>query len=89
MIVRIYGVRDRKSDDVPTIFTLKNDALAKRYVSNAIPSVDIFRDYPSDFELLCFGEFDTRGLITAAFDVPEVICCLDEFPTRKNGGENE
>lgn len=79
----IFGVRDRKANCVNSLSLFENDAVARRMFEDAVNHVEMLRQWPQDFELLCFGEFDERGIVTAVYDFPKSICFGDDFKTSK------
>lgn len=79
MIRKVYGVRDRKAMSVPGFVLLDNDEVARRMFELSAKEAEMIKAYPHDFELLCFGEFDTCGSFVEVYETPLVIASADEF----------
>lgn len=90
--MRIYGLKDVVADSVQSIALFANNGVALRVLGEAVRGVDMIMQHPHDFHLLCFGDFDDRGLITDALQIPENLGSVADILGSKNGdstnGEN-
>lgn len=54
--MKIYGIVDIKADEIVDIFTRPNDVAAVRDITMIAEKNVMFKKYPGDFEIHCFGE---------------------------------
>lgn len=54
--MKIYGIIDCKADEIVDIFTRPNDVTAVRDITMIAEQNAMFKKYPEDFEIHCFGE---------------------------------
>ena len=74
MVVKVYAMRDLKSEFMaPTYST--NDAVAMRNFESSIEqSHDVLFTHRNDFQLFRIGSFDTEKGILIPEDLPVLIC---------------
>lgn len=68
MILQMYNVKDKISEEFAPPFVAKNDAVALRQFNHLINNLN-----PQDYSLYHIGQYDSdTGLITVT--LPEKIC---------------
>lgn len=60
MIVKMYSIRDLKTDCYEPPFPSANDATATRIFGNIMSTIPTMRDYPEDYNLHYVGDFDNE-----------------------------
>lgn len=92
MIVRLYGVYDRKACDfLGPLFPEAADGVAVRRVQEAMDPASLLAKYPGDFQVVAVGELDKgagREPIVSAYQRFEVVSEVSALVTPPSGDQS-